>query len=248
MGERSFADAAPAMRRALRVALLAGLAVAVAGSVGLWWARGSGNSAPAAGGPERLDVYGQVPAFSLVERSGRRVGRDDLRGRVWVVDFIYTRCTDSCPLQSRALARLQAEFAGAPDFRLVSISVDPGHDTPGVLRRYAARYGATDRWWFLTGGLREIYCLARRGFGLGVDDPAAREAVECGLALRLGPPPAWAHEGPARLVMHSPRFVLVDRQARIRAYHAAADPVSLERLRANVRRLLADGPARPAGG
>jgi hypothetical protein len=74
------------------------------------------------------------------------VTRDDLRGRVWVADFIYTECTETCPTQSLQFAQLQREFQDAADLRLVSITVDPVHDTPEVLRRYAERYGATDRW------------------------------------------------------------------------------------------------------
>ncbi len=192
------------------------------------------------GGLERLGRYGEVPSFSLTERTGRRVTRDDLRGTVWVVDFIYTECTDTCPTQSLELARLQREFAEAPDFRLVSISVDPAHDTPAVLREYARRYGAGDRWWFLTGDRRSIYCLARDGFRLGVTDPRDTEAFDCGGRAWLGPARAWAHHGPSGLIMHSARVVLVDRALRIRAYHLAIDEASMARLRANVRTLLAE--------
>src|SRR6266849_6970962 len=84
---------------------------------------------------EKLDVYGEVPDFSLVERRGRRVGRADLLGKVWVLDFIYTECTETCPIQSLQFARLEREFPDAADLRLVSITVDPVHDTPEILRR-----------------------------------------------------------------------------------------------------------------
>ncbi len=234
--------------RRMRWALVGVLAV-LAGGLGAWSALG-GRPQPA--GPptlERLDVYGQVPPFSLVERSGRRVTRDDLRGLVWVADFIYTDCTDTCPTQSLELARLQDEFAAAANLRLVSITVDPAHDTPDVLRRYAERYRAGERWWFLTGDRRGIYCLASEGFRLSVSDPSA-PAPSCGaagasgfrLAGILGPAPAWAHHGSPRLFVHSARFVLVDGRARIRAYHPATDPASLTALRANLRRLIDERP------
>ncbi|HXG02703.1 MAG TPA: SCO family protein, partial [Candidatus Binatia bacterium] len=83
-----------------------------AGSVG---AQVPSDRAGDSGALEQLGRYGEVPPFSLTERSGRRVTRDDLRGTVWVVDFIYTECTDTCPTQSLELARLQREFAEAPD-------------------------------------------------------------------------------------------------------------------------------------
>lgn len=77
---------------------------------------------------EKLDVYGEIPDFALAERSGRRITRADLLGKVWIANFIYTHCTDTCPLQTAQVARLQAEFAGEEDLRLVSISVDPERD------------------------------------------------------------------------------------------------------------------------
>jgi len=187
---------------------------------------------------ERLGRYGEVPFFALTERSGRRVTRDDLRGSVSVLDFIYTECTETCPTQSLELARLQREFAAQYDFRLVSITVDPAHDTPAVLRHYAERFGATDRWWFLTGDKQAIYCLARDGFRLAVVDPRSAESPACGATSWLAPAAAWASHGSQGLVMHSARLVLIDRRAQIRAYHLATDPESLARLRVNMQRLL----------
>ncbi len=187
---------------------------------------------------EKLDVYGEVPDFALTERSGRRITRADLMGRIWIANFIYTQCTETCPLQSAQVARLQAEFAGEEDLRLVSITVDPERDTPTVLSRYAERYGADPvRWLFLTGDKRAIYHLAKEGFHLGVVDPDDQTQAG-GLPQWLGPQPALATHGSKGLIIHSSRFVLVDRQAKIRAYHLPDDEQSLERLRRNVRILV----------
>ncbi len=211
----------------------------------LGWARGPASSETVL---EKLDVYGQVPEFSLVERSGRRVGRGDLLGKVWAVNFIYTKCTETCPTQSLQIARLQAEFADARDLQLVSITVDPQNDTREVLAAYAERYGAAaERWWFLTGDKREIYCLAR-GLNLSAVDLADPTPPACGsvggslgmILARLAPPPARAAHGSEGLIMHSARLVLVDRAARIRAYHLATDEASLKRLRPNLRALLGE--------
>ena len=123
-------------------------------------------------GLEGLQVFGTLPNFSFVERSGRTVTLADFRGKVWIANFIYTHCTDTCPLQSARLAALQEDFAGERDLRLVSITVDPARDTPKVLAKYAARYGADpDRWWFLTGEKQAIYALAQQGFYLSVEGP-----------------------------------------------------------------------------
>jgi cytochrome oxidase Cu insertion factor (SCO1/SenC/PrrC family) len=178
---------------------------------------------PAEGTVETLADYGLVPDFRLTERGGSTVTLGDLRGRVWLANFIYTECIETCPIQSLQVQRLQEEFAGARDLRFVSITVDPKHDTPEVLRRYAGRYDADpERWLFLTGPKPAIHVLARDGFKLGVSDtsPAARGGVSGGL------------------ILHSSRFILVDRQARIRAYHRTDDPDSRGRLRESLRALL----------
>ncbi len=193
---------------------------------------------PAGRDIETLADYGPVPDFRLTERGGSPVTLADLRGKVWLANFIYTECTETCPLQSLQVRRLQEEFTAAHDLRLVSITVDPSHDTPEVLQRYADRYGADpDRWLFLTGPKPAIHALARDGFKLGVSDasPAARSSLS---GWPLGPAPAFASHGSGGLILHSSRFVLVDRRARIRAYHRTDDPDSLARLRENLRALL----------
>ena len=187
---------------------------------------------------ETLGVYGEVPDFSLTERSGRRVTLADLRGKVWIANFIYTQCTETCPTQSLQISRLQLEFPTQPDLRLVSITVDPERDSPDVLKRYAERYQADpERWLFLTGPKRAIYHLAADGFKLSVVDPDDPKQTS-GMLRFLGPRSAFATHGSKGLVIHSSRFVLVDRHARIRAYHQPTDPESLERLRRNLRALL----------
>jgi cytochrome oxidase Cu insertion factor (SCO1/SenC/PrrC family) len=121
---------------------------------------------------EGLQILGTVPDFSLLERGGRRVTLADFRGKVWIASFIYTHCTDTCPLQSARMARLQEDLRAEPDVRLVSITVDPERDTPRVLAEYAARFSADrDRWLFLTGEKMAIYALAQEGFHLPAADP-----------------------------------------------------------------------------
>lgn len=224
-------------RLALAANLLAAIIVA---AVVIWvWPNAPKSTVQDQTNLEQLGVYDRVPPFALTERTGRRVTLEDLHGLVWVANFIYTECSESCPTQSLQLARLQDEFPAEAPLRLVSITVDPEHDTPAVLSRYAERYRATERWWFLTGDKRAIYCLARDGFRLGVVDPTASAPPDCGTGVSLGPAPAWASHGSKGLFIHSARLVLVDGSARIRAYHLATESESLTRLKANLRRLLA---------
>jgi cytochrome oxidase Cu insertion factor (SCO1/SenC/PrrC family) len=137
--------------------------VALGGMTWRFW-----QASPRVGGEsplEHLGNFGLVPEFAFIERSGRLVTRTDLQGLVWIGNFFYTSCPDTCPLQSARMARLQGDLADARDVRLVSISVDPEHDTPAVLRDYAQRFGAdAERWLFLTGDKAAIYHLAQQGF------------------------------------------------------------------------------------
>lgn len=171
--------------------------------------------------PEPLPVLGQLPGFSLVNRDGRPVRLEDLAGRPWVADFIFTRCPASCPMMSARMARLNRGLPPELDVRLVSISVDPAYDTPAVLERYARKLQAPERWLFLTGGREEVRRLSVEGFKLGLD-------MEPGPGI--GPEP----------ILHSTRFVLVDGEGRIRGYYEAFDEASTAKLRKDLLRLVSD--------
>ncbi len=159
--------------------------------------------------PHPLPVLGAVPPFTLTERSGRAVRAEDLSGHVWVADFVFTRCPDVCPALTARMAGLQQPLGASPDpVRLVSFSVDPVHDTPEVLRDYAARAGARDDWLFLTGPRDVVSALLRDGFHV-----------------------AYADDGPpSSPITHSDRLVLVDRQLRIRGYYHGGESQDVERL------------------
>lgn len=226
--------APPSQRKLVLPAAVSLFALLAAGL--MWLARGDLSSLPA---------YGAVPDFALTDARSRAVGREDLAGKVWVADLIFTRCTDSCPLQTAEMARLQAEFAGEGDLRLVSITTDPAYDTPAVLAQYAARYKADlDRWFFLTGDEKAIARLAREGFRLAFATRSSKREAPRALAGRLwaalGPRAASAHHDPGHLaeIAHSSRFVLVDRQGQIRGYYLSGEREPLEKLRRDIRRLL----------
>ena len=162
---------------------------------------------------EGLQRYGSVPQFSLIERSGKTTTLADLRGTIWIADFIYTTCQDTCPMQTAEMAQLQEHWKDRAGLKLVSFSVDPEKDTTEVLSRYANRYKAdSQRWLFLTGAKEEIGRLVQEGFRLS--------AV------------ALASEGKKdSVIMHSPRFVLIDKQAEIRGYYDSRDPQAIQRLK-----------------
>ena len=198
---------------------------------------------------ESLPVYSQLTDFTLVDASGRAFARERLKGKVWVADFIYTRCEDTCPLQSVEMRRLQGAFAAHPDFRQISITTDPAFDKAERLAAYAQKFGADRaRWFFLTGKEKEIKDLALKGFRLSY---ATKQAMRSpngigGRVFRLLLPTAHAHhpghqEGgktPGILISHSSRFVLIDRNFTIRGYYHSDDAESLKKLRQDLKYLL----------
>ncbi len=175
----------------------------------------------------RTDPDIEVPDFRLTDQNGRPVSRDDLRGKVWVASFIFTRCATMCPQVSASMAELNKELP-ADGVMLVSFTVDPEHDTPAVLQEYGRRYGADpDRWRFLTGEQDKVYRLIRDGFFLAVEQ----------------------NQGTARTtgneVTHSPRLVVVDKRGHIRGLfdgrkvNEAGQPVNdVPQVRQRVAELL----------
>ena len=165
--------------------------------------------------PEALTetVAVSVPDFSLTNQQGEPLGLSDMAGKIWVADFIFTNCPTICPAMTQEMARLQSEFVADPVY-FVSFSVDPERDTPRVLSRYAAAYGADDRrWHFLTGDKAKIYQLAEQGFSL-----------------------AAGHKGSE--ILHSPRFVLVKADGNIHDFYDSRSGPAMLRLRRDVKALL----------
>jgi cytochrome oxidase Cu insertion factor (SCO1/SenC/PrrC family) len=220
------------MRRALAAVAILSFFGAVFLPAGVYYFRA--RTPPANPEPEIDDPVGD---FSLTERSGKIVNRDDLLGKVWVASFVFTRCTGPCPQVTATMTRLQAQLASHGDaVRLVTFTVDPEHDDPGELRTYAEHFGADpQRWLFLTGKEADVYRLVREGFHL-----TAQKNAEAG-----------ADVGSA--VLHDTRLAVVDRKGRIRGYYQGVvdprddDPVkefedNLERLKRKVEDLVREAP------
>jgi protein SCO1/2 len=171
-----------------------------------------------------LPKDGIVPPFQLVNQDGEPFGSQQLLGKIWIADFVYSTCPGPCPMISSRMSETQKPLRDT-DVKLISISVDPEHDTPAVLREYAARLNAQrGRWNFLTGDKSTIYRLVRDGFKLATAEGGA--------------------SGP----IHSTRLVLVDRSGVIRGYYDATDADAVTRLLADTHHLLREQPAPQASG
>lgn len=163
-----------------------------------------------------ISAYGNVPPFQLVDQDGQHFGSGQLRGKIWIADFIYTTCPGPCPMMSRRIGELQKPLEKT-DVHLVSFSVDPEKDTPAVLHEYARNFLAdTARWTFLTGPKSALYKLSHDGFKLAVSDGSQEQGIP----------------------VHSTRMVLVDRRGQIRGYYDATEPEAITKLIADTRQLL----------
>jgi protein SCO1/2 len=170
---------------------------------------------------EMLPDFGRLPAFQLIDQSGRSFSRADFAGKVWIVDFIFTRCGSACPRLTAQMRKLQDRVTFFPEARLLSISIDPEHDTSQILSTYAARY-KTDpaRWSFLTG------------------DKATIRAMQV---------KTERHMDPEDIIVHSKHFYLVDGNGYIRGEYPVNDPAASEDILVDLKRLIAN-PAKPEPG
>jgi protein SCO1 len=194
-----------------------------------------------------LPELGRVPAFTLLDRDGRVVRDAGLAGAPWIADFVFTRCMSSCPLLSARMARLDRSLLAGAGIRLVSFSVDPVHDTPPVLERYARSYGASRRWLFLTGDAGQIRALTRQGFKLALEPGSGGGPASAG-PVGAGAVGAAGTGAGGEAVLHSTRFVLVDARGAIRGYYQALDPEALRRLAADALALARAAPEGGGGG
>ncbi len=129
-------------------------AALVALAAAAWWTPSFAHEAATS---ERLPVIGPAPDFTLTDQDGKHFSLQQLRGRVAVVSFIFTSCSDTCPLLTAKLVGIQRKLAPEEPVFFVEITVDPLHDSPAVLKKYAQAYSAPpERFAFLTGDFDEI--------------------------------------------------------------------------------------------
>jgi protein SCO1 len=123
------------------------------------------DAAPAASEAQPLPTIGPAPGFTLTSQDGAQISLADLRGKVVAVTFIFTGCTAGCPMLTPMMALVQDRLGRDFGANIVfaSITLDPEHDTPEMLKLYAQTYGAdTAGWSFLTGPPPIIADLTRR--------------------------------------------------------------------------------------
>ncbi len=167
-------------------------------------------------------ALGEVSQFALIDQKGTLVQKKDLLGKVWVANFIFTRCEGPCPVLTSRLAALQDKIPS--DALMVSFSVDPEFDSPPVLDYYAKDHGAkSDRWLFLTGSPKGVSQLLANGFRLAFD--------------------AGDAENPGTTLIHSTKFVIVDANGKIRRYVDGENPEDVRKIPLAMKQLTLERDA-----
>ncbi|MCS6968704.1 MAG: SCO family protein [Cytophagales bacterium] len=178
------------------------------------------NPASADCPPNKIDSIHRVPSFSFLNQDSAIFTDRDLEGKIYVADFFFTRCPDICLAMSSELARVQEAIKNYPEVVILSHTVDPLYDRAHVLKAYAKQYGAIPgKWIFLTGDKAAIYHQARCGYFIATRPASSDTTID---------------------FIHSDKFVLVDKEKRIRGYYSGTRRQDVDRLITEIQVLLAE--------
>ena len=163
-------------------------------------------------------VYHSIADFAFVNQVGDTIRKEDMAGKIYVADFFFTTCPTICPVMKKEMLRVYEQFKGEGNFRILSHSIDPTHDTQAVLKDYAEKLGVPDAatWNFLTGDQEKIFEIGQTSY---MTTTMADDMEPGGF-------------------LHSGAFLLVDQQGRIRGVYDGTKTEQVDRLLADIPKLL----------
>lgn len=173
--------------------------------------------------PELLRVgYGHtIGKFAFKNQNNKMITQEDVRGKVYVVEYFFTTCKTICPRMNAQMQRVHEKFRMNNDVKILSFSVDPETDTVEQLKRYADAHNSKgNQWNFLTGKRDDIYELARTSF------------------FTLKPTEAENQGDVGSDFIHTNNFVLVDKLMRIRGYYDGTNPKDVDKMMHDMDLLL----------
>lgn len=173
--------------------------------------------------PKQLPVVGyghKVSDFSFTNQEGKTVTLNDVKGKIYVVEYFFTTCKGICPKMNENMTKVYQAFRGNDDIKILSHTVDPKKDTVGALKAYSLRFDADPtQWMFLTGDKKELYDMARYSYFVTAADDTATKDIESDF-------------------IHTDRFVLVDRIGQVRGQYEGTDIGSVNQLIGDIKELL----------
>ena len=115
----------------------------------------------------KLVKIGPAPKFELLNQDNIKISDETYKGKVYVLEFFFSTCPSICPKMNQSMLQIEKTFFGNPNFGIVSITIDPEHDTPAVLKEHREFLGVkSSNWNFLTGDKTYIFDLSNKGFNL----------------------------------------------------------------------------------
>ncbi|HMO31371.1 MAG TPA: SCO family protein [Lacibacter sp.] len=170
---------------------------------------------------KKLPVINDVKEFAFVSQQGDTITNRNVAGRVQVVEFFFTTCKGICPKMNTNMLVLYKEFAGEPDFLILSHTVDPGTDSVARLKQYGDSLQISpERWLLLTGTKEKLYEAARKSYLLD-DQNNEQAAIE-------------------EQFIHTQLFALVDRAGGVRGIYDGLDEKELKKLRKDIRLVMTE--------
>lgn len=178
------------------------------------------NRLPILGEKEIIDgkeVDHRIPEFSFVNQDSQIITSATFNDKVYVVDFFFTSCPTICPKMTKQMKRLHDTFLINDEIAILSHSIDTKRDSVERLKWYAESIGITsaDKWHFVTGDKDEIYKIADDYFSIALENDDAPEGFD-----------------------HSGRFILVDKERRVRAFADGTEPDEVDRFMKDIEKLL----------
>ncbi len=174
--------------------------------------------------------------LEAIESSGKPVRLGQLQGKVYLIGYLYTKCSRGCAGVAEKMREMQRQFASEPGFHLVSVSLDPAHDSPEELAKYAEAHKLDRRnWWFLTGEQRELH-------GYMTSQVQLSPVREIPLKDRLSEFDVYEHDL---------RLALVDAGGHIRGYYdpmigdESLGKLVMENMERDIKSLLSEAAAAP---
>ena len=169
-------------------------------------------------GKEIVDtIYNTIPPFTFANQNGDTVTENLVKGKIYVADFFFTTCPTICPVMKRQMLKVYDQFKANKDVMILSHTIDPDHDTPQVLNKFAKDLGVTgDQWQFLTGPKEKIYEIGLKNYMVVAREDSAAEGG----------------------FLHSGAFVLVDKDKHVRGIYDGTTEEGTKRLIADIQTLL----------
>jgi len=162
-------------------------------------------------------LYQTIPAFNFINQYGDSITNKNLDGKIYVADFFFATCPSICPIMHRNMLDVYNAFKNTADFKIISHTIDPKHDSVPVLKSYADKLGVTgNTWWFLQGKKEDTYKLSESYL---VHKP---------------------QEDAKQVFIHDGSFLLIDKQKRVRGAYDGTDPKQVSQLITDIKTLQAE--------